>query len=261
VAGVTISTPQHYRIDYHLWLHLLLLHAWGPETGLRYNLPSWSISAEFFAYLMFPAFWALAARVRRPAAQAVAALATAAGTVLALRALGHETLHVYLDHALLRVSGEFLAGCLAYRLFAATGGAGRIAAGPTAVVLLVLLALALSPWADPGMAPAAALLVYVLAAGTGPGVAVLAAPAALFLGRISYAIYMTHLPVLSVLRRVLPSESLPELSGPVQAGVFALRLVVIVLVATLAWAAVERPARDALRRRLRSALGGSPHGL
>ena len=36
--------------------NLLLLHAWGLASHMGLNYPSWSISAEFFVYLLFPAF-------------------------------------------------------------------------------------------------------------------------------------------------------------------------------------------------------------
>ena len=38
-----------------LFDQLVLIHAWGATPGLMFNLPSWSISAEWFAYLAFPA--------------------------------------------------------------------------------------------------------------------------------------------------------------------------------------------------------------
>ena len=34
--------------------HLLLVHAWGTTPTVQWNFPSWSISAEWFAYLCFP---------------------------------------------------------------------------------------------------------------------------------------------------------------------------------------------------------------
>jgi peptidoglycan/LPS O-acetylase OafA/YrhL len=38
--------------------NLLLIHGWGVVDHLTFNYPSWSISAEFFAYLAFPlVFW------------------------------------------------------------------------------------------------------------------------------------------------------------------------------------------------------------
>lgn len=45
---------QPYDLSQMVLLHLTLLHAWGlTETG-GLNYPSWSISAETFAYLLFP---------------------------------------------------------------------------------------------------------------------------------------------------------------------------------------------------------------
>ncbi len=35
--------------------HVLGLHAWGTTDRLTFNYPSWSVSAEFFCYLLFPA--------------------------------------------------------------------------------------------------------------------------------------------------------------------------------------------------------------
>ena len=56
---------------------LTLTHAWGFAPIGGWNHPSWSLSAEWFAYLSFPAFaaaaWALRARPRLATALAVAA--------------------------------------------------------------------------------------------------------------------------------------------------------------------------------------------
>lgn len=60
------------RYDFHDFLpNLLLVHAWGFGNGFTFNYVSWSVSAEFFCYLIFPAilwavrrhFWASAAAV------------------------------------------------------------------------------------------------------------------------------------------------------------------------------------------------------
>jgi len=46
------------------FLNLTLTHAWGFTRSLSWNLPSWSISSEFFCYLLFP-FLMLLARLGR----------------------------------------------------------------------------------------------------------------------------------------------------------------------------------------------------
>ena len=45
--------PERYRPQSFLW-HVTLLDAWGLDRELSWNIPAWSISAEFFAYTMFP---------------------------------------------------------------------------------------------------------------------------------------------------------------------------------------------------------------
>lgn len=43
--------------------NLLMVHAWLPSGVISFNYVSWSISAEFFAYLLFPVIaWAIARR-------------------------------------------------------------------------------------------------------------------------------------------------------------------------------------------------------
>ena len=47
------AMPVHYRWD-ELPLHILLLQNWGFTPDLAWNDPSWSISTEMAAYLLFP---------------------------------------------------------------------------------------------------------------------------------------------------------------------------------------------------------------
>ena len=54
VAGLSIDASlTDWRA---LPAHLTLTHAWGLATSSAFNHPSWSISAEWFAYLCFPLF-------------------------------------------------------------------------------------------------------------------------------------------------------------------------------------------------------------
>jgi len=58
-ALVTSGRPltANYNIS-HLWMQALLIHNWGFTSHLAWNVPSWSISTEWGAYLFFP-LWSL----------------------------------------------------------------------------------------------------------------------------------------------------------------------------------------------------------
>jgi peptidoglycan/LPS O-acetylase OafA/YrhL len=55
--------PEHPGLE-RLPANLLLVHAWGFAPVSGWNHASWSISAEWFAYLTFPAFAFAAWRLR-----------------------------------------------------------------------------------------------------------------------------------------------------------------------------------------------------
>src|SRR5499427_4568996 len=52
-AGFTLNNPQEWQWNDLFW-QLTLLHAWGVTVSPGWNAPSWSISAEWFACLLFP---------------------------------------------------------------------------------------------------------------------------------------------------------------------------------------------------------------
>lgn len=56
LLAFAMGAPNYpWRHDFEaLPFHLLLLHALGTTDGLALNYPSWSISAEFFCYALFP---------------------------------------------------------------------------------------------------------------------------------------------------------------------------------------------------------------
>ena len=63
LAGIAIDADI-LRWD-ALPANLLMVQAWGFAPAAAFNHPSWSISAEWFAYLTFPAFAFVAWRMRR----------------------------------------------------------------------------------------------------------------------------------------------------------------------------------------------------
>jgi peptidoglycan/LPS O-acetylase OafA/YrhL len=108
-AGIDFNEPQNWNYR-DLPYHFLMVHAWGTIDIAGWNAPSWSISAEWFAYLLFPVLaigaLALPQRAALPLAFATlliaAVLFTLRGWIIEWAWLGPP--------ALLRVASEFCCG-------------------------------------------------------------------------------------------------------------------------------------------------------
>lgn len=75
--GLKVADPTKYNFAM-LLPNLLLVHAWLPHDVISFNYVSWSISAEMFVYLLFPALAFIAARDLKAGLAIFAALLVAA---------------------------------------------------------------------------------------------------------------------------------------------------------------------------------------
>lgn len=190
---------------------------------MSWNYPSWSISAEWAAYLAFPAAWAAASR--RPLAAAV----LACGAWFAIAADGAPK---GIAWALPQVACQFILGCCAYAFYVRRVGAALPWSAAVAGCVVAVIGAAYAGLADPWTTPLFALLVLGLAHERGPWLAALGSRPMRFWGDASYAIYLLHLPIYHAFR---------ELGlGFCLAATLAL--------AAFAHVGFELPARRALRR-------------
>ncbi|WP_184719119.1 acyltransferase [Caulobacter sp.] len=229
---------------------ILLIHAWWTTPTVQWNFPSWSISAEWFAYLAFPAA-AVAAMALR--ARPVLAVLLAAGLFFLLDALvgrgGGDLTQMTAQGGALRIVPSFAMGVALHRLGrtrSMTLGLARIGTGAALAWIVVSTSLGL---ADIWIWPALAALIFCLAERDKSGrVGMLAVPLAVYLGEVSYAVYMTHLPVdiayFELLGR-LPVQPVGALAWAAWLGV----MVACFLVSVIVYHAAERPARRWLRAR------------
>ena len=171
--------------------NILLIHAWDVTKHLSFNYPSWSVSAEFFVYLLFPIFYALMIALGRFTIlfPVVFALLLA----VAFRALGiRDWNEVTYDFGCLRAVPSFVAGMLVYQFatqhFHQLKVPVWIAHGSTLATLLLML------WGVPDeiMLVAMALVVFLLARSEPQVPGILSKPFPRALANSSYGFYLLH---------------------------------------------------------------------
>lgn len=182
---------------------VFLIHMWF-GGDLTWNVPSWSISSEWFVYLFFPLMAYSLRKLRGGIAMHLFCIALAAVILHVIYALsGLPSIGSDIPHmALVRTMFEFLMGVFVGSLYVnhrdflarhATTALGAF------VLLCVLYAATTTP--DYALIPITfAFLIAYLSVTTSWITAVLCTPALVYLGEISYSTYMVHYLVYDLLK-------------------------------------------------------------
>ena len=265
VIGGTVFSAQFVA-------NLTMVQAWVPYYSwyFSFNAPSWSISTEFFFYLVFPLLiigWQRNWWWKWLAAAAILAGLIAVCTLARLPSLSTED--VVTAHGLIYINPlsrvfEFVTGMVAYSCFAALKPHARRFGLMTGslleltVLATVIYSIAKAPlerlayW--PGLVgwdqwlgqasslPTFPVLIAVLALQTGLVSRFLGSRLLVLLGELSYSIYLVHMGVYAVyVRHWMPAGSKPDYAG------LAICLVVTLALSFTIWKLIETPARRAAR--------------
>ena len=197
-------------------LSVVLLQNWGFTDQLGWNVPAWSISTEWAAYLLFPAFaWFAIRRLRRPSAASLAIVVCLAALTLLLWATGH-TLGDDIPHlGLPRCLAEFAAGASLYCIWRTQRAAKTAYAGAALIAALLLVVLYVwLPIPDTLVFPAAFVLaVYALATRGFWLTRWLSWRPLVAIGEVSYATYLLHFFVKRWTEFLLVGNGLPDAVG------------------------------------------------
>ncbi|MBB3872879.1 MAG: acyltransferase [Brevundimonas sp.] len=244
VAGMSVDSNVLSWVS--LPANLLMVHAWGLAPVAGWNHPSWSISAEWFAYLCFPLFAFVFWRAReKPVAAVVGAAAFLAVLYYGFeRVAGFPLTEATIRWGALRIVPCFALGCALYLVYRKAPLKAPWTASAVSFGLMVLSA-ALGLW-DGVTVLLAGALILSLASLPNERAGWLASKPAVYLGEISYSVYMVCVPwkLLAVnLAAKLTDAPDKQLQLFVWLAIFAL----LPVVAALSYHLVEHPARKALR--------------
>jgi peptidoglycan/LPS O-acetylase OafA/YrhL len=257
--GIVAGQPPFTGADTAdtLLANIFLLQGLHVLPRLTWNTPSWSISCEFLAYVLFSAL-VLTGLARHRLFPPVAAVTAA--TLYVGVAYGWGTLDVTYDWGILRCVAGFLLGMVIYRArddIQSINWQGLAGAGEVVLLILLIATLSFASGATLVMSVAVFVgLVALLQFDHGPIAWILMSRPAQFLGRVSYSIYMVHLVLLicmSILVKRLfgvtvainPATQSPTFAIGLWPGdLLAFAAVVCVLAtASVTYAVIEAPAR------------------
>jgi peptidoglycan/LPS O-acetylase OafA/YrhL len=223
----------------------LLTHAWSRDFRLTWNYPSWSISSEWGAYLLFPLLAVLMSRATRAANAVVVVIACAASAL------------VYADSGALPFKGLLVV------VPTFVGGVGLGILCPPSVAwspfvryaslgLLPLFVLPFVVMPGPLQSALYILLSFSIVgmlgcAGNRCGPLLRSRPLG-FLGDISYSLYMTHALTITLISRFFRFSDLED--SPLYLRVASIiSSITMIFVASIAvYYTVERPMRGWSRR-------------
>ena len=259
--------PEPLRMLMHSGVVLapLGIHAWVPGAACSLDCPSWSVSVEVFFYALFPILLPLV--LRAPSRVAVATLAfwtaSAALTTLLWQAygagvsligpepggIGPVLLAEFIKYFPLLHLPTFVAGLLLFALWQQNRlpGSALLAAAFAFGTLIVVLApfipdtilhngVTVVAWAP--------LILACAAMRRGP----LCTSPMIFLGKISFALYLLHIPIFAILNTVDRVVLHGWLATHPWMAV-AVNTAASLVVAAVVHLAVEEPARRWILRR------------
>jgi peptidoglycan/LPS O-acetylase OafA/YrhL len=252
LVGV-VGEGQGYTLQGFM-ANIFLLQAWGIEGSGKWNFPAWTISAEFFGYLLFPLFLMLATCFRRAP---LLFLACSVMFVLLLdlvfrQVLGRSLTQSTQDLGAIRGGAVMLVGVAGRVAFEKTQLSARAGLALAAAGLVMAASAAFFALSTGLVALGGVMIVIGLATRDREGLAsVLNTPAMVELGKWSYGIFILHVPIFMALKH---ATVLMGYDFVVNMVTTLVSICILICASAVVHYAVEEPARKWLRGERRSAL-------
>lgn len=251
LIGATLGVPVYERFWISILSNLTLTQSFVPDYGVyfSFNSAAWSLSDELFFYALFPFVFALKPRWFS------AVLGLAAAAVIAAALFWKSRYAAWVFYALPPVRFvDFVIGIALFRMLRAEREPRTFLRGLSAELLAVAV-FSLALWHYPRVSAQlrygcyywlpVALLLRSQILGGGPLAWLMSTRLFVFLGGISFAFYMVHVIVLTLLKEALAGSA--ALSW-FQAGMLSFAITTVV--AIIVFRFLEEPLNRALRSKL-----------
>lgn len=251
-AGAAESLPSFLA-------NLTLTQSMGILDSLSYNPPAWTVSVEFWAYFVFLAMM-LIAPPSKPRHFAIITLLIVA--IYATLSRLKPDMDFHYDLGFWRCLGGFYSGILAAWIYGQLptnwrGKTGGAKLSGTVLEIAMLIGLYSFVVYCGGklqffLAPVAISFVVIFAMGQGHISKFMSTRPLLYLGKISYSIYMTHVVIAIIFamfaERILPGFIGPDWNMTGMGGniLFLPYLAVVVMVSHVTYHWIEKPGQRAI---------------
>ena len=250
LVATSANPPFSVNTFNALIANILLIQAWGIFDHFTWNHPAWSISTEWFAYLIFPFLAAALSKARSYTAIGVVVAVCFAELAWLERYTGGDT---PVSLFLLRCIPSFVLGMVVYRLgLFMPHRMQEILASNSAFAASLLLSVVVIALPVSDVVAIGAFFLTVLTGSVSRGrvAAALSKGPLYFLGVISYSIYLVH-TLLQRVWQMLFQVVWHSHIGTAEAWiVFFVLVSAVIAVSKITYDLIEKPGRDLVSKRI-----------
>jgi peptidoglycan/LPS O-acetylase OafA/YrhL len=245
--------------------HVFLLQSFPLNNDLTWNIPSWSISAEWWAYLLFPFLCWVLFKYKRFGFYVIAS-----GTILLYISLlfflpvnnsaaaeipQRYNLNIAFDYGFVRGIAGFMTGMLLYKVYQSHWVKKFFNSDFLGIPYLLLVLFAFyKNIPDIFFIPAFSLLILFLSCNTGKLAAAFNNRVLHFMGDVSYSIYMVHFLFIIFLQMLSYSlgygyQTVNALTSFECIYFTALYILAVIGLSAISYYLVEKPARKFIHKK------------
>lgn len=252
LLAVTIVLPgftESYssdRFSYDKFFYsLFLVQNWGFGFPNSWNIPAWSLSAEWLAYLAFPLIITVIYSLPRNLEIFVAA-ALLVGMIAITYLFRDGVLDATGRFGIFRMVVGFTVGCLIYK------NSEKSDSLPPTFILPIAITIIFAAIIDSRFyvlaLPGLALLIRSLINPKKVALIIFANPVVMWLGKISFSLYLVHWVALQVFQWIMTHTGISSINGNRYVALAGF-VVLIFSLATLLWKYFELPCQRYIRRK------------